>query len=76
MSPERAREMHDETKAFLHMVRRWSGEVPISNRAYLALDVLNFALNLAMSQFNAEGGSNAPDPFLLRRRSEVDAGEE
>lgn len=68
--------MHDETKAFLHTVRRWSGEVPIGNRAYLALDVLNFALNLAMSQFNAEGGSNAPDPFLMQHRSDVDAGEQ
>ena len=76
MSPEKARQMQAATKDYLHTVRRWSGEVPISHQVYIALDVLNFALNLANSQFNREAGSNSVDPFLLRHRSDVDAGDE
>ena len=76
MSPAKAREMQAATKDFLHTVQRWSGEVPISNQAYIALDVLNFALNLALSKFNQESGSNAPDHFLLLHRANVDAGDD
>lgn len=75
MSPGKAREMQAVTKAYLYTVRRWSGEVPIGHQVYITLDVLNFALNLALSKFNQEAGTNAPDEHMRLHRSDVDAGE-
>jgi hypothetical protein len=49
--------------------------VPIGHQVYIALDVLNFALNLALSKFNQEAGTNAPDEHMRLHRADVDAGE-
>ena len=64
------------TKEYLSTVRRWSGEVPIGHQVYIALDVLNFALNLAVSKLNQEAGTNAPDEHMRLHRTDVDAGEQ
>jgi hypothetical protein len=75
MSPAKAREMQAVTKQFHHAVRTWSAEVPTGCQVYIALDVLNFALHLANSQFNREMDNMASDPFSRLYRSDVDAGE-
>lgn len=75
MSPGKAMEMQAVTKQFQHKVRMWSAEVPISCQVYIALDVLNFALHLANSQFNREIDAIAKDPFARLYRADVDAGE-
>jgi hypothetical protein len=75
MSPGKAQEMQAATKEFQNKVRMWSGEVPTSCQVYIALDVLNFALHLANSKFNAELDNMKADPFSRLYRSDVDAGE-
>jgi hypothetical protein len=75
MSAHKAKEMQEETKAFHSRVRVWCGEIPISHPIYIALDVLNFALHLANSRFNAELSNMKADTFDRLYRSDVDAGE-
>lgn len=75
MSPGKAREMQAAPKEYLYTVRRWLGEVPIGHQVYIALDVLNFALNLALSKFNQEAGTNTPGEHMRLHRTDVDAGE-
>lgn len=76
MSAGKAREIQAETRKFHLIVRRWCGEIPVSNEIYIALDVLNFALHLANSRLNMAAGSNEADQFHGMYRMDIDAGEE
>ncbi len=53
ISPDKAREMQTELKAFHHDVRKWCSEIPVSSPLYVALDALNSSLILTDRQFNA-----------------------
>lgn len=75
MSPGKAERMQAEVKAFHSRVRTWCGEIPVGERVYVALDVLNFALHLTNSQLNRELDAPGPDAVARLYRSDVDAGE-
>jgi hypothetical protein len=76
MSPDKAARMQAEAKVFHHRVRIWPSEIPIGSDICIALDVLNFALHLAHSQFNRVLDANGRDPrFDAMYRSDIDFGE-
>jgi hypothetical protein len=75
MSPGKAKDMQAEVRQFHNRVRTWCGEIPVGEQVYIALDVLNFALNLTHSQLNQQLQNPGPDAFTRLYRSDVDAGD-